>query len=131
MKGYIVNIDQETKSNKDYRRVLHTSDHSQLVVMSIEPGHEVGEETQHLDQFIRLEEGSGIVVLGEVIYAITTDAALLIPSGLHHNIINNGNTPLKFYSLTSPPEHKDQLVHATREDEDDEYDDGETSEPYS
>jgi mannose-6-phosphate isomerase-like protein (cupin superfamily) len=131
MKGYIVNIDQETRSNEDYRRVLHTSDYCQLVVMSIQPGDEVGEETHDLDQFIRLEEGSGIVVLGEVIYAITTDAALMIPSGLQHNIINNGNAPLKFYSLSSPPEHKDQLVHTTKEDEDGEYDDGEAPESNS
>ena len=130
MKGYVINIDQETRSNEDYRRVLYTSRHSQLVVMNIEPGDEIGEEVHTLDQFIRFEEGEGTAILGDETYAVRADHALMIPAGLKHNVINSGETPLKLYSIYSPPEHKDQTVQATKVDEAEEHFDGVTTEQH-
>lgn len=129
MKGYIVNIDQETRSNEDYRRVLYTTKRSQLVVMSIEPGDELGEEVHELDQFIRFEEGEGIAVLGGETYTVRADHALVIPAGLKHNVVNSSDTPLKLYSVYAPPEHKDKTVHARKADQREEHFDGVTSEP--
>jgi len=128
MKGYIVNIDQETRSNEDYRRVLYTAKHSQLVVMNIESGDEIGEEVHELDQFIRFEEGEGTAVLGGEAYKIQADDALVIPAGLKHNVINSGDAPLKLYSVYSPPEHKDATIHARKSDEVEEHFDGVTTE---
>jgi len=128
MKGYIVNIDQETRSNEDYRRVLYTAKHSQLVVMNIEPGDEIGEEVHELDQFIRFEDGEGTTVLGDETYTVRADHALVIPAGLKHNVINSSDAPLKLYSVYSPPEHKDKTVHVRKSDEKDEHFDGVTTE---
>lgn len=128
MKGYIVNIDQETRSNENYRRVLYTAKHIQLVVMSIEPGDEIGEEVHELDQFIRFEEGEGAAVLGEETYTVRADYALVIPARLKHNVINSGDAPLKLYSVYAPPEHKDQTVHVRKTDEVEEHFDGMTTE---
>lgn len=128
MKGYLVQIDQETRSNTDYRRVLYTGTHSQLVLMSIEPGDEIGLETHHLDQFIRIESGSATVTLDGVPYAIEEDWAIVIPAGTEHNVVNTGDTPLKLYSIYSPPEHKDKTTHHTKADEVEEHFDGVTSE---
>lgn len=128
MKGYLVQIDQETRSNTDYRRVLYTGTHSQLVLMSIEPGDEIGLETHHLDQFIRIESGSATVTLDGVPHAIEEDWAIVIPAGTEHNVVNTGDTPLKLYSIYSPPEHKDKTTHHTKADEVEEHFDGVTSE---
>ncbi len=129
MKGYIVNIEQDTLQNTDYRRVLYTAKNSQLVVMSIEPGDEIGEEVHELDQFIRLEKGSAKVVLNkENEHTLNADEAVVIPAGMWHNVINIGTEPLKLYSIYSPPEHKDGTVHATKADEQEEHFDGVTTE---
>lgn len=124
MKGFIVDIDQETRSNEDYRRVLYTAKNSQLVLMSIEPGDEIGMEVHELDQFIRFEAGTGETILGEETHQIKADHALVIPAGLSHNVINTGDVPLKLYSVYSPPEHKDQTVQPTKADEKEEHFDG-------
>ncbi len=128
MKGYIGNIEKVTRENTAYRMVLYTALHSQLVVMSIEPGAEIGEETHHLDQFIRIEEGVAKLVLDGVAREVMKDWAFVIPAGTTHNVINTGEVPLKLYTVYSPPEHKDGLVEATKADEIEEHFDGVTSE---
>jgi len=130
MKGFIVNIEKETEENSDYRRVLYTAKNTQLVVMSIEPGDEIGNEIHELDQFIRVEEGKAQAILnnGEDVYELEDDFAIIIPSGTWHNVINTGDKPLKLYTLYSPPEHKDGTVHKTKADEQEEHFDGATTE---
>lgn len=128
MKGYLLNIERETKSNTDYRRVLYTTDHSQLVLMCLPPGEEIGEEIHKLDQFIRFEEGEGEAILNGVIHNIKADDAVVIPKGTRHNIVNTGTGPLKLYTIYSPPEHKDGTIEHTKADEHEEHFDGETTE---
>jgi mannose-6-phosphate isomerase-like protein (cupin superfamily) len=128
MKGYIVDIEKETLANSDYRRVLYTAKNSQLVLMSIAPGSEIGEETHHLDQFIRLEQGKAKLVLDDVEHEVAEDWAFVIPAGTKHNVINEGDTPLKLYTIYSPPEHKDGIVEHTKADEIEEHFDGKTTE---
>lgn len=128
MKGYITNIEQATKENTDYRRVLYTAKNSQLVLMCIKPGDEIGEEVHHLDQFIRLEAGEAKVVLDDVEHRMKEDDAVVIPQGTKHNVINIGKTDLKLYSIYSPPEHKDGTVHKTKASAVEEHFDGKTSE---
>lgn len=129
MKGYLTNIEKVTKENKDYRRVLYTARGSQLVLMALNPGEEIGEEVHHLDQFIRFEEGKGKVILDGVEHTVAEDDAVVIPEGTRHNVINTGTTALKLYTIYSPPEHKDGTVHHTKADEEEEHFDGATTEP--
>jgi len=130
MKGYLTNIEQATKENTDYRRVLYTAKNTQLVLMCLKPGEEIGNEVHELDQFIRVEEGNAKAVLnnGETEYELEDDFALIIPAGTWHNVINTGDKPLKIYTLYSPPEHKDGTVHKTKADEQEEHFDGTTTE---
>ncbi len=128
MKGYIANIEKETLENTDYRRVLYTARYSQLVLMAIEPGDEIGMEVHGLDQFIRIEQGSGKVVLDGVETEVKDDFAIVIPASTEHNVINTGTEVLKLYSIYSQPEHKDGTVHATKADEQEEHFDGITTE---
>jgi mannose-6-phosphate isomerase-like protein (cupin superfamily) len=128
MKGFVDNIEKITLENTDYRRVLYTATNSQLVVMNIQPGDEIDEETHHLDQFIRLEQGFGKVILDDVEHIIEDDFAIVIPAGTKHNVINTGDNEMKLYSVYSPPEHKDGTVHATKADEAEEHFDGVVSE---
>lgn len=128
MKGYVTNIEKATLENSDYRRVLYTAKNSQLVLMSIAPGDEIGEETHHLDQFLRFEEGEGMVILDGVSHNVSDGFAVVIPEGTKHNVINTGSTLLKLYSVYSPPEHKDGTIHKTKSDEKEEHFDGVTTE---
>ena len=128
MKGYITNIEKATAENADYRRVLYTAKNSQLVLMSLRAGEEMGEETHHLDQFIRVEEGKCKVILDGVESIMEKDYAVVIPAGTKHNVINIGETDLKLYSIYSPPEHKDGTVHKTKADAAEEHFDGKTTE---
>ncbi|MBP9760018.1 MAG: cupin domain-containing protein [Candidatus Pacebacteria bacterium] len=128
MKGYLVNIEKETLENTNYRKVLYTAKNSQLVLMSIEHGDEIGEETHHLDQFIRIEQGSAKIILDDVVHEAFTDWAVVIPAGTKHNVINTGDTTLKLYTIYSPPEHKDGVVEHTKADEVEEHFDGIVSE---
>lgn len=128
-KGYVANIEQVTTDNTDYRRVLYTGEHSQLVVMSLEPGVEIGAEVHHLDQFIRIEEGTVKVILNETDeHMLEGDWCVIIPAGTKHNVINEGDTPAKLYTIYSPAEHKDGLVQPTKADEQEEHFDGVTTE---
>ena len=128
MNGFIVNIEQETLNNDDYRRVLYTAKNSQLVVMSIQPGDEIGEEVHTLDQFIRVESGEAKVILDGAEHTIKDDFAVIIPAGTKHNVINSGEEVLKLYSIYSPPEHKDGTIHSTKSEEVEEHFDGVTTE---
>ncbi len=127
MKGYIINIEKETLENKNYRKVLYTSHYSQLVVMSLKPGEEIGSEVHGLDQFIRIEQGTGVVVLNGEEMQIKDDYAVVIPSGVEHNVINTGDMEMKLYTIYSPPEHKNGVLQATKADEFEEHFDGNVS----
>lgn len=128
-KGYVVNIEEATIQNTDYRRVLYTGENSQLVVMSLEPGVEIGEEVHELDQFIRIESGKVKAVLNEADeYNLEDDWAVIVPAGVKHNFINTGDVPVKLYSIYSPAEHKDGVVQPTKADEKEEHFDGVTTE---
>lgn len=119
MNGYAVNIEAETLGNDNFRKVLYTAGHSQLVVMSIEPGDEIGEEVHHLDQFIRIESGEALAQLDGEESMLEDDWAIVIPAGTRHNIINTSRTKkLKLYSIYSPPEHADGTVHKTKAEAD-------------
>jgi mannose-6-phosphate isomerase-like protein (cupin superfamily) len=128
MQGYVTNLERDTIANTDYRRVLYTGKHSQLVLMCIQPGDAIGMETHELDQFIRIEAGSGTAMLDGAEHALSDGTALVIPAGMAHNVINTGDEPLQLYSVYSPPEHKDGTVHATKADEVEEHFDGKTTE---
>jgi len=128
MKGYITNIEEETIKNTDYRRVLYTTKNSQLVLMNIKPGDEIGEEVHELDQFIRLEAGQAQVILDDIEHTLEEDFAVVIPAGTKHNVTNIGSVDLKLYSIYTPPEHKDKTIHVTKADDKEEHFDGMTTE---
>ena len=128
MNGYIVNLEKETVNNTDYRRVLYTAKNCQLVLMSIEPGDEIGAEVHELDQFIRVEAGKGKAIMDGVEHELEDGSAIVIPAGMNHNVVNVGDVPLKLYSVYAPPEHKDRTVHTTKSDEEEEHFDGNTTE---
>jgi mannose-6-phosphate isomerase-like protein (cupin superfamily) len=119
MAGFSTNIEYDTLENEDYRRVIFTGKHTQLVLMTLQPGEEIGRETHSgHDQFIRIEGGSGVALLGGEKHELSDGSAIIIPSGVEHNVINTSeDEPLKLYTLYSPPEHPDGTVHETKEDE--------------
>ena len=128
MNGYVLHIEKETLENTDYRRVLYTTKNSQLVLMSIEPGDEIGKEIHTLDQFIRIEQGKGLLTIDGTEHVVENNWAFVIPAGAFHNVKNVGNEALKLYSIYSPPEHKDKTVHKNKAEEAEEHFDGVTSE---
>lgn len=118
MKGFKSAIEKETVDNSDFRRVLYTSKHSQLVLMSLLPNEEIGLETHNEnDQFFRVEKGSGKCIIDGSEYTLADGDAIVVPVGAQHNIINTSATePLKLYTIYSPPHHKDGIVRATKHD---------------
>jgi mannose-6-phosphate isomerase-like protein (cupin superfamily) len=130
MKGFAQDIEDIAVKNQEFRRVLYTAKNCQLVVMAIEPRGEIGAEVHTLDQFFRVEEGTGEAVLDGVRTAIRAGFAVVVPAGMNHNIINTGSVPLKLYTIYAPPNHRDGVVHHTREEAeaDDEHFDGRTTE---
>jgi mannose-6-phosphate isomerase-like protein (cupin superfamily) len=130
MKGFIQNIDAITVGNSDFRRVLYTAQHCQLVVMALKPNEEIGAEIHKLDQFFRVEEGTGTALMDGVTTAIEAGFAVLVPAGTKHNIVNTGAASMKLYTIYSPPNHRDGVVHHTRGDApaDSERFDGKTTE---
>lgn len=129
MKGYVGNIETETKNNNNFRKVLYTAKNSQLVVMSLKPTEEIGEEIHELDQFIRIEAGQGEAILDGVTHQVADDFAIVIPAGMKHNVINTGAEVMKLYTVYSPPEHRHDVVHVTKADaEVEEHFDGVTTE---
>lgn len=130
MKGFVKDIESIAVKNKEFRRVLYTAKHCQLVVMALKPKEEIGAETHTLDQFFRVEEGTGEAILDGARSAIQAGSAIVVPAGAKHNIINTGSVPLKLYTIYAPPNHRDGVVHHTREDAeaDNEHFDGKTTE---
>jgi mannose-6-phosphate isomerase-like protein (cupin superfamily) len=130
MKGFVQNIEDVTAKNEDFRKVLYTAKHSQLVVMALKPKEEIGMEVHKLDQFFRVEQGSGEAILDGVRTPIRTGFGIVVPAGANHNIINTGSIPLKLFTVYSPPNHRDAVVHITRADaeSDNEHFDGVTTE---
>jgi mannose-6-phosphate isomerase-like protein (cupin superfamily) len=130
MKGYVQDIESIAIKNEDFRQVLYTAKHCQLVVMALKPQGEIGAEVHKLDQFFRVEEGSGEAVLDGIRTSIKAGFAVVVPAGTNHNIINTGSVPLKLYTLYAPPNHRDGVIHHTRADAeaDHEHFDGKTTE---
>ena len=130
MKGYVQNIEDISVKNKNFRKVVYTAKNCQLVLMALKPKEDIGEEVHKLDQFFRIEEGTGVAVLDGVRKKISAGFAVLVPAGTKHNIINTSDAPLKLYTLYSPPNHRDGVVQRTRAeaDADDEHFDGKTTE---
>ena len=116
MKGYVDNIEKATLANEDFRRVLYTAKHLQLVLMTLPPGCDIGSEVhEDRDQFFRIEEGEGEIHIDGVANKVTDDFAVIVPAGARHNVINTGQGPLRLYTIYGPPEHKDGVVHVTKE----------------
>jgi mannose-6-phosphate isomerase-like protein (cupin superfamily) len=131
MKYFIANIEDETVKNDQYRKVLFTAKNSQLVLMNLQPGDEIGKEVHELDQFIRFESGAGKVVIDGHEHQVGDGTAVFIPAGTEHNVVNTSKEKaLKLYSVYSPPEHKAGTVHRTKQEGDadaDHHFDGRTS----
>lgn len=133
MKGYHDDIEQQTTGNSDFRRVLYTGNHLQLVLMTLQPGGEIGSEVhEDRDQFFRFEEGKGQVDIDDNTYDVVDGSGVIVPAGSRHNVRNSGDGPLKLYTLYGPPEHKDGIVQSTKAEAEarhhDEEWDGETTE---
>ena len=120
MTGFVNNIETLTLENTDFRNVIFTGQHSQLVLMSLKPGEEIGLEVHHdLDQFFRVDSGTGTVIMAGEETKISDGFAIMVPGGTEHNIVNTSETEdLKLYTIYSPPNHPDGTVHATKEDAD-------------
>lgn len=132
MKGYVANIEKLSLENENFRKVLYTAKNSQLVLMSLKPKEDIGEEIHQLDQFIRCEAGVGKAVLDGVEHEISNGFAVVIPAGTKHNVINVSlDKSLKLYTLYSSPNHKDGTVHIVKQDaemDENEHFDGKTTE---
>ena len=119
MKGYCDNIERATLDNEDFRHVLYTGHNLQLVLMTLQPGDEIGEEVhEDRDQFFRVEEGSGMVDIDGIANAVEDGFAAIVPAGARHNVRNTGTAPLRLYTLYGPPEHLDAIVQATKAEAD-------------
>lgn len=115
--GFIDNIEQLAGASNDFRHVIYTAEHMQLVLMSLKAGEEIGEEVHaESDQFFRVEKGAGEVWMNGNVTAVKDGYAIVIPAGVRHNIKNTGPTPMQMYTLYAPPHHADGVVHATRSD---------------
>jgi mannose-6-phosphate isomerase-like protein (cupin superfamily) len=115
VKGYHDDIEKQTTGNSDFRRVLYTGGHLQLVLMTLEPGEEIGSEVhEDRDQFFRFEEGAGKVDIDDNSYDVGDGSGVIVPAGARHNVRNTGGEPLKLYTLYGPPEHKDRVVQSTK-----------------
>ena len=116
MKGYIANIEKLTLENENFRKVLYTDKNSQLVLMSLQAGEEIGEEVHDVDQFLRVERGLGQAILNDLSQDISDGSVILVPAGTKHNLINSGSDLMKLYTLYMPPHHRDGVVHETKKD---------------
>lgn len=118
MNGYVENIEKATLENTNFRKVVYTGQHAQVVLMCIEVGDEIGLETHpSTDQFLRVEKGIGKLTLDEKEYEISDGFAIVVPAGAKHNVVNiSSDTPLKLYTIYSPPHHKDGTIHKTKEE---------------
>ena len=114
MKGYVANIEKLSLENDNFRKVLYTDKNSQLVLMSLLPGEEIGEEIHDVDQFLRVEKGTGTAILSDVPHDLTDGSVIIVPAGTKHNVINTGSDSMKLYTLYMPPHHKDGVIHKTK-----------------
>ncbi|HEX8641254.1 MAG TPA: cupin domain-containing protein [Allosphingosinicella sp.] len=133
MKGYCDDIDRATLDNEDFRRVVYTGKNLQLVLMTLPPACDIGEEVhENRDQFFRIEEGEGVIRIDGADNRVEDDFAVIVPAGARHNVVNTGTVPLKLYTIYAPPEHRDGVVHRTKEqaerDHDNDHWDGGTTE---
>lgn len=130
MKGFVKNLEALAVENSNFRHVLYTARNCQLVVMSLKPGEDIGLETHKLDQFFRVEQGTGEAILDGVTQGIADGSAIVVPAGTRHNIVNTGKRALKLYTVYAPPNHRDGVIHPTRADaeKDSEHFDGKTTE---
>src|SRR5689334_20042557 len=113
--GYVDDVQPATLDNETFRTVLYTGEHLQLVVMTLKPGEEIGEEVhEDREQFFRFEQGSGEVLIDGKANKVEDDFGVIVPAGARHNVRNTGSEPLKLYTLYGPPEHKDKVVHKTK-----------------
>lgn len=115
-KGFVIDIEKETVNNNNFRKVLYTAKNSQLVIMSLKPKEDIGEEVHDVDQFFRVDAGTGRVVINGVTTRIKNGSAIVVPAGAKHNVINTGKEDLKLYSIYSPPHHADGTIHKTKAD---------------
>ncbi len=117
MKGFVDDIEKLTKENFNFREVIFTGEHTQLVLMSLKPGEDIGKEVHdHVDQFFRVDEGEGEVLIDGETFAIKDGSAVVVPAGSEHNLTNTGSNDLKLYTLYSPPNHPAGTIHATRDE---------------
>ena len=116
MKGYIAALEKETERNSDFRHVVYTGKHSQLVLMSLKPGEEIGEETHRdVDQFFRFERGEGKVIIDGAEHRVKNGDGVIVPAGARHNVVNvSKRMTLRLYTIYSPPEHQDGVVRHTK-----------------
>ena len=129
MKGFVQNIETLTVENDNFRKVLYTGKHMQLVLMTLQAGEEIGVEVHEgHDQFFRIEEGHGRVMIDDNTYDIADDDAIIVPAGARHNVINTGTGPLRLYTLYGPPEHRHDVLHPAKADDKEEHFDGTTTE---
>ena len=130
MKGYVTNIEKLSLENENFRKVLYTDKNSQLVLMSLLAGEEIGEEVHDVDQFLRVEQGTGAAILSDIPHDIVGGSVIIVPAGTSHNVINTGSNPMKLYTLYMPPHHRDGVIHKTRAEAeaDTEHFDGKTTE---
>lgn len=115
-RGFVGNLEQETRKNKDFRRVLYTGKYSQLVLMRLRPGEEIGAETHgDVDQFFRFEEGTGKIEIDGVAHKVKDGDGVIVPAGSLHNVVNTSEgRDLKLYTIYSPPEHRDKVVRHSK-----------------
>jgi len=118
MKGYVDNIEKLTLANRYFRQVLFTRQHTQLVIMSLKPNEEIGMEVHDIvDQFLRVEQGEGKIIMNGKEKTVKDGSAILVPAKTQHNLINTSSSKeLKLYTIYSPPHHKDETIHKTKED---------------
>ncbi len=118
MKGYVANIEELTANNTNFRQVVYTASHQQLVLMMLQPSEEIGMEVHEtVDQFFRIESGEGKIIMDGEEATVGAGFAIVVPAGTQHNLVNTSATnPLKLYTIYTPPQHRDGTVHATKAD---------------
>lgn len=125
MEPFVENIAETARTNQNFRQVLHTSEHAQVVVMSLLGGEDIGSEVHDLDQILVVVEGAGTAILDGEEHRVEEGGLVVVPEGTEHNLINTGELPLKLYTIYTPPAHRDGTVHANKAealaDEDDHY----------
>jgi mannose-6-phosphate isomerase-like protein (cupin superfamily) len=115
MKGFVGDIEELAEENRDFRRVLYTGPHMQLVLMTLRPGEEIGDEVHEgTDQFFRVETGHGEIWIDNHMMRLESDMAIVVPAGSRHNLRNTGHKPMNLYTIYAPPQHADGTVHHTR-----------------